>query len=67
MAIANLVAWPTAYWLMDEWLQSFAYRITIGWELFALSGVLAGLIALVTVGYQAARASRANPIDVLRT
>ena len=67
VAIANLVAWPVSYLLMDEWLQSFAYRITMGWELFALSGVLAALIAVATVGYQAARASRANPIDALRT
>jgi putative ABC transport system permease protein len=64
--IANLFAWPAAYFVMSEWLKSFAYRINIGIWVFVLSGLLAAGIALVTVSFQAIRAARANPIDSLR-
>jgi len=64
--IANLFAWPTAYFVMNEWLKSFAYRINIGVWAFVLSGLLAVGIALGTVSYQALKAARANPIDSLR-
>jgi len=64
--IANLFAWPAAYFVMNEWLKSFAYRVNIGVWVFLLSGVLAVGIALVTVSYQALKAARANPIDSLR-
>jgi len=64
--IANLFAWPAAYFVMKEWLKSFAYRINIGIWVFVLSGMLAVGIALITVSYQALKAARANPIDSLR-
>ena len=64
--IANLIAWPVAYFLMGGWLQNFAYRVDLSWWVFALSGMIALLIALGTVSYQALRAAVANPIDALR-
>jgi putative ABC transport system permease protein len=64
--IANLFAWPAAYFIMSEWLKSFAYRVNIGIWVFVLSGMMAVGIALATVGFQALKAARANPIDSLR-
>jgi putative ABC transport system permease protein len=66
LVLANLIAWPVAYYFMDKWLQDFAYRINMGWWIFALSGGIALLIALLTVSYQAIKAAVANPIDSLR-
>ena len=66
VVVANLIAWPMAYWVMDGWLQNFAYRTAMGWDLFVLNGILSALIALLTVGYQAVRASLANPVVALR-
>lgn len=64
--IANLIAWPIAYYAMNQWLQSFAYRINLGISTFILSGLIALLIALLTVCYQAIKAARANPVEALR-
>ncbi|MFC2160422.1 ABC transporter permease [Acidobacteriota bacterium] len=64
--IANIFAWPAAYFIMNKWLQSFAYRIDISIWIFLLSAVLAVGIALITVSFQAFQAARANPIDSLR-
>ncbi len=64
--IANLVAWPVAYYAMNQWLQDFAYRIEIGWWVFALAGGAALLIALLTVSAQAMKAALANPVEALR-
>jgi putative ABC transport system permease protein len=64
--IANLIAWPVAYYAMSRWLQNFAYRIEISWWMFALAGGIALLIALLTVGWQAMRAATANPVEALR-
>ncbi|HUU05962.1 MAG TPA: ABC transporter permease [Patescibacteria group bacterium] len=64
--IANLLAWPLAYFAMRSWLQGFAYRISLGISVFMLSGLLTLCIALCTVSYQAMRAARANPVDSLR-
>jgi len=64
--IANLIAWPVAYFAMNQWLQNFAYRINIELGTFILAGVLALIIALLTVGYQAVKAAKANPVDALR-
>jgi putative ABC transport system permease protein len=66
VGLANLIAWPLAYFLMRRWLQNFAYRTTMSITLFLLSGLLGLAIALLTVGYQAIRAARANPVDSLR-
>jgi hypothetical protein len=64
--IANLVAWPLAYFIMKCWLQNFAYRIDIGWQVFVLAGGAAVLIALLTVSSQALKAALANPVESLR-
>lgn len=64
--LTNLIAWPVAWYTMNKWLQNFAYRIDIGWWVFALSGGFALLIALFTVSTQAIRAALANPVKALR-
>jgi len=66
VAIAALIAWPLAYYAMHRWLQGFAYRTRIGIGMFLLSGLLAMLIAVLTVSFQAVRAARQNPVDSLR-
>jgi putative ABC transport system permease protein len=67
VAIAFLVACPLAWWGMERWLQDFAYRIELGASVFVLAGVLAAVIAFLTVAAQAWRAARANPVKSLRT
>jgi putative ABC transport system permease protein len=64
--IASLIAFPVAWWAMDQWLQSFAYRIGISWWIFVLAGGTAVFIALVTVSIQTIRAAMANPTSSLR-
>ncbi len=64
--LANIIAWPIAYYAMNKWLQNFAYRISIGAEVFMLPTLLALVIALITISYQSLRASVANPVDSLR-
>jgi putative ABC transport system permease protein len=63
---ANLIALPVAYFAMNRWLQSFAYRMDIHPLIFVLSAALALIIALITVSYQAIRAALSNPVDSLR-
>jgi putative ABC transport system permease protein len=65
--IAFLIACPLSWTFMNNWLQDFAYRIDIGWSVFALAGLVALLIALLTVSFQAIKAAIANPVDSLRT
>jgi len=64
--IAVLIASPIAWWIMNKWLENFAYRIEIHWWMFALTGLLAIVIALLTVSFQAVKAATANPVDSLR-
>jgi putative ABC transport system permease protein len=64
--IANLVAWPVTYLLIDHWLKDFAYRIEIGWGIFILSGFISLFIALLTVSYQTIKTSLSNPVDALK-
>jgi putative ABC transport system permease protein len=64
--LANLIAWPVAYFVMNKWLQNFAYRINIGIIAFLLAGGSALLIAYLTVSYQSIKSARANPVDSLR-
>jgi len=64
--LANIIAWPIAYFAMNRWLQDFAYRVEIGWWVFALAGSVALLIAILTISYQAIKAVRANPVDALK-
>ena len=65
--IASLIAFPAAWWAMNKWLQSFAYRINISWWVFVVAGISALLIALLTVSFQAIKAAIANPVKSLRT
>jgi putative ABC transport system permease protein len=65
--IASLIAFPVAWWAMNQWLQSFAYRIGISWWVFVVAGITAILIALVTVSIQTIRAAVANPVKSLRS
>jgi len=64
--MANVFAWPLAFFVMNKWLTNFAYRINIGPWVFALSGFLALFIALLTISYQCVKTAMANPIDSLR-
>jgi putative ABC transport system permease protein len=64
--IGSLVGYPIAYYLMNKWLQDFAYRIEISWWIFLLSGGIALVIALATVSFQAIKAATASPVDSLR-
>lgn len=65
--IASLIAFPVAWWVMHRWLQDFAYRIKIDWWVFLIAGLIALLIALATVSFQAIKAAMANPAKSLRT
>ncbi len=64
--LANIIAWPVAYYAMSRWLQNFAYRIHIGPWILILSAAVAFIVALLTVSYQAVKVSFANPADTLR-
>ena len=63
--VANLFAWPAAYWAMSRWLDSFAYRINLGAAAFILSAALTLLVALLTVTTQTLGAARRNPAEAL--
>lgn len=65
--LANIIAFPLAWWIMHNWLEDFAYRISISWWIFAGAGLAALLIALMTVSLHAIRAALANPVKSLRT
>lgn len=65
--IALLIASPIAWYFMNDWLQDFAYRINIGWTVFALAGMSAIAIALTTVGFHAIKAAMSNPVKNIRT
>ena len=67
MLLSLIIAIPVTWLVMHNWLQDFAYRISIEWWVFLLGGTLALLIALATVGFQALRAATANPAKSLRT
>ena len=67
VALAILIATPLAWWAMSHWLQGFSYRIDMNWLVFALAGLVAILIAFLTVGFQGVKAALANPIKSLRS
>lgn len=64
--IAFLIATPIAVYAMHKWLQSFAYRTKLSWWIFCLAGIIAVVIALITVSWQSWRAATRNPVDALR-
>ena len=65
--IAFVIASPVAWFVMNNWLQNFAYRINISWWFFALAGILAVMVAFFTISFQAIKAAIANPVKSLRT
>jgi putative ABC transport system permease protein len=62
-----LIAIPVGWWVMQKWLQDYTYRISITWDVFAISGVLVLMIALITICWQAIKAAVANPVKSLRS
>jgi len=66
VVFANLIAWPVAYYIMNKWLENFAYRIELNLWVFVLSGLSALLIALITISFHAVKAATANPIKSLK-
>ena len=64
--IAFVIAFPVGWWMMNKWLEGFAYRIDISWWVFAFAGLLTIAIALITVSVQAIKAAMANPVTSLR-
>ncbi|HEX5555061.1 MAG TPA: FtsX-like permease family protein [Chitinophagaceae bacterium] len=65
--VAIVIGTPIAWLVMNKWLQNFAYRTNISWWIFVVVGLVAILIALITVSWQAVRAAIANPVKSLRT
>ncbi len=67
VTISIVIAWAIAWFVLDKWLQDFAYRINISWWVFVVAGIVAILIAVITVSFQAIRAALSNPVKSLRT
>ncbi len=65
--VASIIAFPIAWWVMNQWLQDFVYRVSIGWWIFLISGIIAIIISLLTVSFLAIKAAIANPVKSLRT
>jgi putative ABC transport system permease protein len=64
--LANIIAWPVAWYLLNRWLQSFLYRTHIRFDIFIVAGVMTLIIALITISFQSIKAALANPVDSLR-
>jgi hypothetical protein len=67
IVIAMVIAIPLAWWAVNQWLQSFAYHIQLGWSVFLLAPLAALFIAWVTVSYESIKAGVANPVKSLRS
>jgi putative ABC transport system permease protein len=67
VAIAAIIAFPIAWYVMHNWLRDFAYRISIQWWVFLVAGILASGVALITISFQAIKAAIANPVKSLRS
>ena len=65
--IAIIIATPISWFIMNKWLQEFAYKINVGWMVFLLSGLVAIVIAVFTISFQSVKAALANPVKSLRT
>ncbi len=66
VVVANMIAWPAAWFTMNTWLTGFAYRADFSVLLFLITGVISIMIALITVGYQTIKAAFTNPVDALK-
>lgn len=67
VVIGVVIAVPLGYWATQQWLQTFAYRIPLSWQLFAIAALLVVVIAVITVSLQTVKAARANPVNSLRS
>jgi putative ABC transport system permease protein len=67
VAISFMLATPIAWYVMQKWLEDYAYRVNVSWDVFLVAGGLSILIALLTISYQAIRAALANPVNGLRS
>jgi putative ABC transport system permease protein len=67
IAVAFVIATPIAWYVMSRWLQGFAYRISLSWWIFVLTGIISYLIILITIGFQSYRAATVNPVKTLKT
>ena len=66
IVIANLIAWPFAFIVMQRWLENFNFNIGIQWYVFFMAGIIAMVLSLLTISIQAVRAALANPVDTLK-
>jgi putative ABC transport system permease protein len=66
ISIAFVIAVPVGYYFVNKWLQDFAYRINIGWWMFAAAGIFVLVIALLTMSFQAIKAANVNPVKSLK-
>jgi putative ABC transport system permease protein len=67
VALSCLIAFPLSWWLMNNWLKEFEYRVAIQWWMFGIPALSAMIIAIITVSTQAIKAAIANPVNVLRS
>ena len=65
VAVAIVLATPVAWYLMEKWLSDFAYRIELQWWMFAVAGLAAAVVAVLTVGFQSMKAALVNPVKSL--
>src|SRR5690606_10327165 len=66
VGISCLLAFPLTYWMMSNWLDNYSYRIEIPWSVFLISGLLAFLVAMITVSSQALKAALSNPVQAIK-
>ena len=66
VVIAIVIAVPVAWFIMNKWLENYAYRINLNWWIFASAGVIAVSVALITVSWQSWKAATRNPVEALR-
>jgi putative ABC transport system permease protein len=64
--MANIIAWPAAYYFLNKWLENFAYREPLSPYIFVVSGVLALVITFLTVSFQSIKAALSNAVETLR-
>ena len=67
IAVAFVIATPIAWYFMSKWLQGFAYRTSLSWWIFALTGFISFLITMITIGFQSYIAATTNPVKTLKT
>jgi putative ABC transport system permease protein len=67
IVMSLVVAFPLAFYLMKSWLQNFAYRIDVGWQVFVFAGVISMVLAVLTISFHALKVARSNPINSLRS